>query len=281
MDGGRRTGSIRARFTRKRAEVVAPMKDESMSEAKGRAVALGAFLLLSAFPVSQALAADTGTPEPTGPSKTTAVPVGITDCDRLAQPLRANMGNLPALVDGVDYAGLRWPAARAACARAMEEAPGEVRFVAFAGRAADKGGDARAAARLYRAAADEGYPLAQTNLGVMYESGEGGLGRDDREAARLYRLASDQGFPAGQASLGTFLMTGRGGLRRDEAEAARLWRLSADAGNAQAQNNLGKLYAEGRGGLRRDMNEATRLWRLAAEGGVAEARNNLRRAGRS
>ena len=243
--------------------------------------ALGALLLLATLQGPSALRAGAETPELTDASKAGLRRVQATDCDRLAQPLRAAMGNLPALVDGVDYASLRWPAARAACARAMEEAPGEVRFVAFAGRAADKGGDAMAAARFYRAAADEGYPLAQTNLGVMYERGEGGLRRDDREAARLYQLAADQNFPAGQASLGTFYMAGRGGLRRDEAQAARLWRLAADAGNAQAQNNLGKLYAEGRGGLRRDMDEAAQLWRSAAEGGVVEARNNLRRAGRN
>lgn len=203
-----------------------------------------------------------------------------TECDRLAQPPRAAMVPLPALAEGVSYSELRWPAARAACARAMADAPGEVRFVAFAARAADKGGDLRTAAQLYRAAADEGYPLAQTNLGVMHEGGQGGLARSDREAERLYRLAAEQGFPAGQASLGTFYVAGRGGLRRDDREAARLFRLAADAGNAQAQNNLGKLYAEGRGGLPRDVDEAARWWRMAADGGVEEARGNLRKAGR-
>ena len=204
---------------------------------------------------------------------------GVTDCDRLAQPLRAAMGGLPALAEGVSFAALRWPGARAACAKAMADAPGEVRFVAFAARAADKGGDQKTAAQLYRAAADEGYPLAQTNLGVMYEGGQGGLAKSDRDAEKLYRLAADQGFPAGQASLGTFYVSGRGGLRRDDREAVRLFRLAADSGNAQAQNNLGKMYAEGRGGVPRDLDEAARLWRLAADGGVEEARGNLRKSG--
>ena len=205
---------------------------------------------------------------------------GATDCDRLAQPPRAAMGGLPALADGVSFADLRWPAARAACAKAMADAPGEVRFVAFAARAADKGGDQKTAAQLYRAAADEGYPLAQTNLAVMYEVGQGGLAKSDREAERLYRLAADQGYPPGQANLATFYITGRGGLRRDDREAVRLCQLAADTGNAQAQNNLAKMYAEGRGGLPRDMNEAVRVWRLAEEGGAEEARGNLRKAGR-
>ncbi len=210
-----------------------------------------------------------------------AVPAApLTECDRLAQPPRAAMGALPALADGVTYAELHWPAARTACAKAMADAPGEVRFVAFAARAADKGGDEKTAVRLYRAAADEGYPLAQTNLGVMYEGGQGGLSRSDREAERLYRLAAEQGFPAAQASLATFYVTGRGGLRRDDREAVRLFQPAAESGNAQAQNNLGKMYAEGRGGLPRDLDQAAKWWRLAAEGGVQEARSNLQKAGR-
>lgn len=57
---------------------------------------------------------------------------GPTECDRLAQPLRAAMGGLPVHADGVSFAELRWPGARVACAKAMADAPGEVRFVAFA-----------------------------------------------------------------------------------------------------------------------------------------------------
>lgn len=202
-----------------------------------------------------------------------------TECDQLAQPPRRTMGTMPALAEGVGYSNLRWPAARAACAKAMADFPGEVRFVAYAARAADKGGDAAVAARLYGAAADEGNALAQANLGVMYEGGLGGLPRSDRDAARLYRLSADQGFAAGQSNLAKFYNAGRGGLARNDAEAVRLWRLAAEAGNPEAQNNLGAMYAEGRGGVPRDMGEAIRFWRQAADAGIAEARSNLRKAG--
>ena len=201
------------------------------------------------------------------------------ECDRLAQPPRQTMGRLPALTDGVSYGALLWPAARTACAHAMAEQPGEVRFLAYAARAADKGGDAREAARLYRLAADQGNALAQTNLGVMHANGEGGLPRSEREAARLYRLAADQDHPAGQANLGVLYATGHGGLARDDREAVRLWQLAAEHEDAQAQNNLGRMYAEGRGGLPRDTREAARMWRLAADQGNPEARNNLRKLG--
>ena len=108
------------------------------------------------------------------------------ECDRLAQPPRQTMGKLPVFAEGVGYATLRGPAARTACTRAMAENPDELRFVVYAARAADKAGDPREAVRLYRQAADRGNPLAQNNLGAMYEAGEGMLPRNDREAERLY-----------------------------------------------------------------------------------------------
>ena len=205
----------------------------------------------------------------------------VQDCDRLAQPPRAAMGPLPAYADGVHYADLRWPAARAACERARTDYPDEVRFVAYAARAADKAGDIREAARLYRAAADEGNAVAENNLGAYYEKGEAGLARDDHEAGRLYRLAADQGYPSAQSNLGALYAQGRGGFQRDDVEAVRLWKLASEGGDAPGQNNLATMYAEGRGGLHRDLDEAVRLWRLAAAGGNTQARGNLRKAGRS
>ena len=40
------------------------------------------------------------------------------------------------------------------------------------------------------AAAAQGYPQAQLNLGAMYSKGEGGLKKNVAEARRLYELAS-------------------------------------------------------------------------------------------
>ena len=210
-----------------------------------------------------------------------ADPAPVTECDTLAQPTKAAFGPLPSLVDGVRLSSLRWPAARAACAKAMGDYPGEVRFVAYAGRAAEKGGDVREAVRLYKAAADEGNPVAENNLGALYERGDGGIGRNPKEAEHYYRLASDQGYPSAQSNLGSLYALGSGGLPRNDREAVRLWQIAADAGDMGAQNNMGKMYAEGRGGLPRDMGQAVRMWRLAADAGSAEAQNNLRKAGRN
>jgi TPR repeat protein len=101
--------------------------------------------------------------------------------------------------------------------------------------------DDREAARLFKLAADQGNATGQTNLGVFYETGRGGLPKDDREAARLYKLAANQGNAAGQAYLGIFYEQGRGGLPKDDREAARLYKLAADQGNAYAQAGLKRL----------------------------------------
>ena len=201
------------------------------------------------------------------------------ECDRLAQPPRQALGRLPALAEGVSYESLRGNAARTACTRAMAEAPDEMRFVAYAARAADKAGDPREAARLYRIAAEAGNPVAQNTLGAMFEAGEGALPRNPREAARLYRLAADQEYPAAQANLAALYAFGRGGLARDDREAVRLWQRAAEREDPGAQTNLGTMYATGRGGLPRDNREAARMWRLAAEQGSTEAKNNLRKMG--
>ncbi len=58
----------------------------------------------------------------------------------------------------------------------------------------------------------------------------GGLTANDREAARLFKAAADQGNANAQNSLGTFYRDGRGGLTKDDREAARLYKLAADQG---------------------------------------------------
>ena len=89
--------------------------------------------------------------------------------------------------------------------------------------------------------AAKGNADAQTNLGISYAQGRGGLAKDDREAARLYKLAADQGNAGGQFNLGTFYEQGRGGLAKDDREAAQLYKLAADQGYAYAQTALTRL----------------------------------------
>ena len=132
--------------------------------------------------------------------------------------------------------------------------------------------DEREAARLFRLSAEQGFHLAQLNLGLLYAEGRG-VPRDDAEAVRLYRLAADQGNAHAQSQLG-FMYRNARGVPRDLAEALRWFKKSADAGDARGQSNLGAMYAQGLGVTRDDV-EAVRLYRLAAEQGNAWAQSQL------
>ena len=221
--------------------------------------------------------APSAAPADTAPTKSSG-PAPVQKCDRLAQPARADMGKVPAFADGVKMAVLDPFGARDACAQAMAEWPNEVRFVAYAGRAAGRMGDVPEALRLYRLAADRGSAVGQDGLAAMYAIGAGVV-EDQTEAARLYRLAADQGYPLAMTSLGTDYSFGRG-VARDEREAVRLWTLVVESsGEDEAETNLGVMYAQGRGGLRKDMHEAARLWRLAAAQHDQTALKNLRAIG--
>ena len=62
------------------------------------------------------------------------------------------------------------------------------------------------------------------------------------EAARWYRKAVDQGYALAQLDLGALYANGQG-VAQDDAEAARWLIKAADQGNATAQNNLRMLRA--------------------------------------
>ena len=52
--------------------------------------------------------------------------------------------------------------------------------------------DEKKAVQWYQKSADQGYPLAQSNLGVMYELGKG-VTQNYEKALELYQKAADQG----------------------------------------------------------------------------------------
>ena len=111
--------------------------------------------------------------------------------------------------------------------------------------AAYQRGDYATALRLWHPLAEQGDAEAQFHLGVMYESGQGGL-RNDAEAIKWYRKAAEQGDAVAQFNLGIMYTKGEGASQND-AQAAHWYRLAADHGLAGAQFNLGMMYAEGQG----------------------------------
>ena len=56
------------------------------------------------------------------------------------------------------------------------------------------------AAKWYQKAAEQGLVVAQYNLGVLYETGEG-VPMDKGMAAKWYQMAADQGHAEAKAAL--------------------------------------------------------------------------------
>ena len=108
--------------------------------------------------------------------------------------------------------------------------------------------DMTKAVRFLEKAADQGGAIAQYQLGLMTNRGEGGLKKDDEAAAQLYRRSADQGFAMAQLNLGLCYHKSVG-VPQDRAMAVRLYRKAADQGIAEAQFMLGGCYAYGDGVL--------------------------------
>ena len=80
-------------------------------------------------------------------------------------------------------------------------------------------GDFDTAAKIFKELAEQGDPDAQTNLGFMYENGQGVL-QDYAEAVKWYRLAAEQGDVVAQYNLGFMYEMGKG-VPQDYAEAVK------------------------------------------------------------
>jgi TPR repeat protein len=128
------------------------------------------------------------------------------------------------------------------------------------------------AAYWYRKAADQGSKEAQNNLGVMYAKSQG-IPQDYTQAAYWYRKAADQGSKEAQFNLGVMYANGQG-VSQDYTQAAYWYRKSADQGGASAQYNLGLMYYNGQG-VPQDYTQAFSWFRKAADQGHAEAQYNI------
>ena len=124
------------------------------------------------------------------------------------------------------------------------------------------------AVRWYRQAAEQGYANAQSNLGVKFDEGLG-VKQDYGEAVRWYRLAAEQGYADAQSNLGVAYCNGFG-VEQDNGEAVRWFRKAAKQGRGQAQHNLGAMYFNGQG-VKQDYSKAVKWLRKAAEQGLAGA----------
>jgi TPR repeat protein len=123
-----------------------------------------------------------------------------------------------------------------------------------------------------RAKAEKGDAVAQFNLGVCYDNGQG-VAKDKVETVKWYRKAAEQNCALAQSDLGVCYGKGRG-VAKDEVEAVKWYRKAAEQNDAKAQNNLGVSYGTGTG-VAKDVVEALKWLRKAVEQNYALAQNNL------
>jgi TPR repeat protein len=102
----------------------------------------------------------------------------------------------------------------------------------------DHAGDYDQALKWYRKGADQGYALAQSALGSMYQMGRG-VPQNFGEALKWYLLALKQADPVAESNLGLMSARGQG---TKLGEALKLFEKSAEKGWPPAQANLAYLY---------------------------------------
>jgi hypothetical protein len=121
-------------------------------------------------------------------------------------------------------------------------------------------------------AAQQGYPPAETNLGIMYSNGCA-VPPDEAQAIRWLRKAAKRHFAPAEFVLGSIYQT-RQGTDKNLAEAVRWYRSAAKQGYAPAENNLGVMYDKG-AGVPLDVEQAIKWYRRATEQGDGSAAENL------
>ena len=128
-------------------------------------------------------------------------------------------------------------------------------------------GDYQTAFKLWLPMAEQGNAMAQFNLGVMYDKGQG-VKQDYFEAVKWYRQAAEQGEALAQFNLGNMYVSGRG-VKQDDFEAVKWYRQAAEQRDAQAQFNLGVMYYQGKG-VRQDKGQAKEWFGKACDNGYQD-----------
>src|SRR5260370_16457825 len=103
--------------------------------------------------------------------------------------------------------------------------------------AAYRTADYAAALRIYRSMADQGLAIAQFNVGLMYDKGQG-VSKDEVQAMKWYRLAADQRRSDAQYQLGHLYYK-----QNNYAEPAKWFHLAADQDRPHAQPHLAAIPA--------------------------------------
>ncbi len=120
------------------------------------------------------------------------------------------------------------------------------------------------AAVYYRQGCDLGDARACTNLGVMFENGQG-VYRDDVKAAELYARGCENDDSFGCTYLGFMYHSGRG-VPKSPVKAYEMFRLGCADSRSDACTHLGILYETGEGVSSRDYGRAGRFYSQGCAG---------------
>jgi TPR repeat protein len=132
------------------------------------------------------------------------------------------------------------------------------------GLEAYQAGDFKTALSAWLTFAEQGNASAQSNLGMMYDHGNGVL-QSDETALKWYTLAAEQGDVVAQSNLAGMYDVGRGVPESDKT-AVKWLTLAAGQGYGPAQSYLGVMYVNGEG-VATDYLRAYMWWSLAAQNG--------------
>jgi TPR repeat protein len=184
-------------------------------------------------------------------------------CDRLAgEPFDPHRR-----APGAPFEHINAQRAVPACRAAVEAAPEEPRFRYQLGQALSRAYKEDEAVACIRAAAEMSYPVAQRDLGYLYENGSG-VAKDDTKALALYRKAAEGGFAPAFSDEGRLYWEGIGTVA-DHAEAIRWFERGANQGDPFSHRRLAELYEIGGDHLPRNLEKA--LFHHAVEANLLEA----------
>lgn len=125
------------------------------------------------------------------------------------------------------------------------------------GRNAYNSGDHTTAFKWFMKAAENGYAVAQNNIGFCYDKGLG-VSQNPNEAIKWYRKAAEQGFIPSQLVMGYY------SVDRDLNMAFKWFMKAAEQGNAEGQWAVGNFYKMG-WSVDKDMREAIKWYKKSAE----------------
>ena len=128
------------------------------------------------------------------------------------------------------------------------------------------------AAKLYERAAELGDLVAQFNLGVFYEHGQG-VPVNRRLAETYLERSATQGHDSAQLNLGLLYQSGVEGVP-DYKKAIYWLQMAAESGNPKAHGAIGSMYVSGHG-VKQDTAKAIHHLELSAATGEVYSQYNL------